>query len=135
LKEIEHFLLLYYVFFIYFLGLSLRNISNALIRFRDEKRSYVSVWNWIQRFGSCHTYKRKRASAFIIDETVIQTDNQHFCLWFCIEPIHRSVFGIYIQEERNILVANKKIHRSLYQYIENVLSILMVIRGMMNHVT
>jgi transposase-like protein len=135
LKEIEHSLLLYYVFFIYLLGLSLRNISKALIRFRDEKRSYVSVWNWIQRFGSCHTYKRKRASAFIIDETVIQTDNQHFCLWFCIEPIHRSVFGIYIQEERNIRVANKKIHRSLYQYIEKVLSILMVIRGMMNHVT
>jgi putative transposase len=107
----------------------------VLIRFRDEKRSYVSVWNWIQRFGSCHTYKRKRASAFIIDETVIQTDNQHFWLWFCIEPIHRSVFGIYIQEERNIRVANKKIHRSLYQYIENVLSILMLIRGMMNHVT
>ena len=50
--------------YLYFLGLSLRNISNALIRFRDEKRSYVSVWNWIQRFGSCHTYKRKRASAF-----------------------------------------------------------------------
>ena len=135
MKEIEHSLLLYYVFFIYLLGLSLRNISKALIRFRDEKRSYVSVWNWIQRFGSCHTYKRKRASAFIIDETVIQTDNQHFCLWFCIEPIHRSVFGIYIQEERNIRVANKKIHRSLYQYIEKVLSILMVIRGMMNHVT
>src|SRR5215204_5676116 len=104
-----------YSLYLYFLGLSLRNTSKALIKFRDDKRSYVSVWNWIQRFGSCHTYKRKRASAFIIDETVIQTDNQHFWLWFCIEPIHRSVFGIYIQEERNIRVANKKIHRSFYQ--------------------
>jgi hypothetical protein len=33
----------------------------------------VSVWNWIQRFDSSQIYnKRKRVSAFIIDETVIQ---------------------------------------------------------------
>ena len=60
-----------YSLYLYFLGLSLRNTSKALIIFRDEKRSYVSVWNWIQRFGSYTIYKRKRVSAFIIDETVI----------------------------------------------------------------
>jgi hypothetical protein len=36
---------------LYFLGLSLRNTSKALVIFRDEKRSYVSVWNWIQKFS------------------------------------------------------------------------------------
>ena len=41
-----------YSLYLYFLGLSLRNTSKALIIFKDEKRSYVSVWNWIQRFGS-----------------------------------------------------------------------------------
>jgi hypothetical protein len=62
-----------YSLYLYFLGLSLRNTSKALVIFRDEnKRSYVSVWNWIQRFGSCQIYKRKRVTAFIIDETVIQ---------------------------------------------------------------
>ena len=61
-----------YSLYLYFLGLSLRNTSKALIIFKDEKRSYVSIWNWIQRFGSCNIYKRKRVSAFIIDETVIQ---------------------------------------------------------------
>ena len=41
-----------YSLYLYFLGLSLRNTSKALVIFRDEnKRSYVSVWNWIQRFG------------------------------------------------------------------------------------
>ena len=93
-----------YSLYLYFLGLSLRN-TKALIIFRDEKRSYVSVWNWIQRFAEYPIYKRKRVSAFIIDETVIQIGNQHFWLWFCIEPIHRSVLGIYISEERNMLVA------------------------------
>jgi putative transposase len=86
-----------YSLYLYFLGLSLRNTSKALILFKDKQRSYVSVWNWIQRFGSCQIYnKRKRVSAFIIDETVIQIGNQHFWLWICIEPIHSSVLGIYL---------------------------------------
>ena len=55
-----------YSLYLYFLGLSLRNTSKALEPFKDEKRSYVSVWNWIQRFGSYPIYKRKRVTAFII---------------------------------------------------------------------
>ena len=76
-----------YSMYLYFLGLSLRNTSKALPIFRDEnKRSYVSVWNWIQRFGEYPIYKSKRISAFIIDETVIQIGNRQYWLWFCIEP-------------------------------------------------
>ena len=105
-----------YSLYLYFLGLSLRNTSKALIIFKDDKRSHVSVWNWIQRFGSLQIYKRKRVSAFIIDETVIQIGNQHFWLWFCIEPIHSSVLGIYISEERNMLVAEKFIRSLVEKY-------------------
>jgi transposase-like protein len=60
---------------------------------------------WIQRFGSCQIFnKHKRVSAFVIDETIIEIGNQHFCwLWIAIEPIHSSsVLGIYISNERNI---------------------------------
>jgi putative transposase len=105
-----------YSLYLYFLGLSLRNTSKALVIFREEKRSYVSVWNWIQRFGSSQIYKRKRISTFIIDETVIQIGNQHFWLWFCIEPVHRSVLGIHISEERNMLVAEKFIRSLVDNY-------------------
>ena len=81
-----------YSLYLYFLGLSLRNTSKALIIFKDKKRSHVSVlWNWIQRFAEYPVYKRKRVSAFIIDETVMQIGNQHFWLWIAIEPIHSSV--------------------------------------------
>jgi len=48
-----------YSLYLYFLRLSLRNTSKALTIFRDQKRRYVSVWNWIQRFGSCQIYKEK----------------------------------------------------------------------------
>jgi putative transposase len=105
-----------YSLYLYFLGLSLRNTSKALIIFKDDKRSHVSVWNWIQRFGSLQIYKRKRVSAFIIDETVIQIGNQHFWLWFCIEPIHSSVLGIYISKERNMLIAEKFIRSLVEKY-------------------
>ena len=105
-----------YSLYLYFLGLSLRNTSKALTIFKDEKRSYVSIWSWIQRFGSYTIYKRKRISAFIIDETVIQIGNQHFWLWLCIEPIHRSVLGIYISKERNMLIAEKFIRSLVEKY-------------------
>lgn len=106
-----------YSLYLYFLGLSLRNTSKALILFKDKQRSYVSVWNWIQRFGSCQIYnKRKRVTAFIIDETVIQIGSQHFWLWLCIEPIHSSVLGIYISEERNMIVAEKFIRSLVENY-------------------
>ena len=66
-----------YSLYLYFLGLSLRNTSKALVIFRDDKRSYAYIWNWIQRFGSYQIYKRKRVSAFIIDEIVIQIGNNY----------------------------------------------------------
>ena len=75
-------------------------------------------------------------SAFIIDETIIKIGSQHFWLWFCIEPIHSLVLGIYISEERNMLVAEKNLLDLLYQYMEKTYwSILMVVRGMMKRVT
>ena len=123
-----------YSLYLYFVGLSLRNTSKALVIFKDNKRSHVSVWNWIQRFAEYPIYKRKRISAFIIDETVIQIGSQHFWLWFCIEPIYNSVLGIYISEERNMIVAEKLIRSLVEKYGKHTLFILMVVHGMMRHV-
>ena len=109
-----------YSLYLYFLGLSLRNTSKALIIFKDDKRSYISVWNWIQRFAEYPIYKRKRVTAFIIDETVIQIGSQHFWLWICIEPVHKSVLGIYISEERNMLVAEKFIRSLVSNYGKHI---------------
>jgi putative transposase len=64
----------------------------------------------------CNIYKRKRISAFIIDETGIQVGNQKFWLWICIEPVYSSVIGIYISEERNMLVTEKFIRSLVAKY-------------------
>ena len=103
--------------------------------FKDEKRSHISIWNWIQRFAEYPIYKRKRISAFIIDETVIQIGNHHYWLWFGIEPVHSSVLGIYISEDRNILVAEKFIRSIVEKYGKHTEFTQMVESGMMKHVT
>ena len=110
-----------YSLYLYFRGLSLRNTSKSLEPFKCQNRSYVAVWEWIQQFGSSNVYnKHRRVSAFIIDETIIQIGKQHFWLWICIEPIYRSVLGIYISEERNMFVAERILSRPLYQGMENM---------------
>ena len=99
-----------YSLYLYFLGLSLRNTSKALVIFKDQKRSHIAVWNWIQRFSSLQIYsKRKRVSAFIIDGIIIQIGNQHFWLWIAIEPVPRTILGIYISEEKH--VCSREIHQ------------------------
>ena len=51
---------------------------------------------------------------------VIQIGNQHFWLWICIEPIHSSVLGTYISEERNMLVAEKFIRSLVSNYGKHI---------------
>ena len=102
--------------YLYFLGLSLRNTSKVLEPFNDKDRSHVAIWEWIQSFGSLKIFRRKRVSAFIIDETIIQIGGKHFWLWFCIEPIQRPVFGIHISEDRNMFVSENFIRSLISKY-------------------
>jgi transposase-like protein len=105
-----------YSLYLYFLGLSLRSTSKALLIFRDKKRSYVSIWKWIQRFSSSQIYKRKRISAFIRDETVIQFGWKHYYWWIATDPIHKTLLGIHISEGRNMLIAEKFIRSLVSKY-------------------
>ena len=75
----------------------------------------------------------KRVSTFIIDETVIQVGNPKYGLWFCIEPIHSSVLGIYISEERNMFKA-EKFFRPLVDKSGNILCIQIEVLGIQKHV-
>ena len=92
-----------YSLYLYFLGLSLRNTSNALEPFKDQKRSHVAVWNWIQRFGSYHIYKRKRVSAFIIDETIIQIGDEIFGYGFVLNQLTNLCLESTFQKKETCL--------------------------------
>ena len=58
-----------YGLYLYFLGLSFRNVSRAIEPF---VQSHVAVWEWVQKFNLKQIYPCKRISAFLIDETMIQ---------------------------------------------------------------
>jgi hypothetical protein len=104
-----------YSLYLYFLGLSLRNTSKALVIFRyKNKRSYVSVWNWIQRFGSCQNYKRKRVSAFIIDETVIEPVTSISGYGYVLSQfIVQCLESIYLSFKRKKHVCSREFHQIL----------------------
>jgi putative transposase len=60
--------------------------------------------------------------------------SQHFWLRFCIEPVHSSVLGIYISEERNMLVAEKFIRSLIDKYGKHTVYIQKVERSIQKHV-
>ena len=47
---------------------------------------------------------------------MVQKGCKHVWIWIAIEPIHKSVLGIYISEERNMFVAENFIHCLVSQY-------------------
>jgi len=59
-----------YALYLYFLGLSFQNTSKAKAPFKQ--RSHVAVWKWVQRFRPDRIYTRKKVTALVIDETMIQ---------------------------------------------------------------
>ena len=61
--------------------------------------------------------QKKKNNSIIIDETIIiKIGNQHFWLWICIEPVQKSVLGIYISKERNMFVAENFIRSLVEKY-------------------
>ncbi len=47
---------------------------------------------------------------------MIQIGNNHFWLWIGIEPVYRSVLGIFISEERNMFVVENFIGSLVSKY-------------------
>jgi len=75
-----------YDIYLYFLGLSTRNVVKALSFLHIIKRSHVAIWKWIQKYIPSQEIftKRKKILEFIVDETAIKVGMQHIWLWAAI---------------------------------------------------
>ncbi len=94
--------------YLYFLGLSTRNVAKAMFCFRKVKRSHVAIWKWIQKYHPKKILsKRKRISEFIIDETLLKVGFEFIWLWVAIEPENRQILALSISKERNMFVAER----------------------------
>ena len=57
--------------YLYFLGLSTRNVAKAMFCFRKVKRSHVAIWKWIQKYHPKKILsKSERILEYIMDETI-----------------------------------------------------------------
>jgi len=72
--------------YLYFLGLSTRNVTKALSFLHIVKRSHVSIWNWIQKYKPHKmSAKKTKTSEFIVDETAIKAGSELIWLWVAIK--------------------------------------------------
>jgi transposase-like protein len=95
--------------------LSLRKTSQRLLPL--IKRSHISIWNWIQRYKPRKIIQsRKRIAEFIIDETLIKAGNEYvWLLWIAVKSANKTVLGIRISFEMNILLAEQLFN--IYQHL------------------
>jgi putative transposase len=115
--------LIRYALYLYFIGLSLRNTSEALEPFVD--RTYVAmIWYWIQEFNPSDVFpnkKKRRIVAFIIDETMVQVGYTCAWLWVAVvEPIRHRILGVYISRHRNMLIAESILKSLIKLYGKHV---------------
>ncbi|MDN5845611.1 MAG: hypothetical protein L0H53_04980 [Candidatus Nitrosocosmicus sp.] len=82
--------------YLYFLGLSTRNVAKAMFFLHKVKRSHVTIWNWIQK---CRPKKislnRKKIEEYIVDETLIKVGSELVWLWVAIGPENRQILALF----------------------------------------
>ena len=94
--------------YLYFLGLSTRNVAKALSFLYIVKRSHVAIWNWIQKYKPQKiSIKRKKILEYIVDETLIKVGSAFVWLWVAIEPKNKRILALNISKERTMLVAER----------------------------
>ena len=98
-----------YGLYLYFLGLSLRNVVKALSYLHIVKRSHVSIWKWIQKFRHrrISSTSRNKISEYIVDETILQVGPEYIWLWVAIESENGQILAQNITQERNMLIAER----------------------------
>jgi putative transposase len=110
---------IYYTLQLYFSGLSLRKTSQRLSQFIT--RNHVSFGIGFSATNQRRYYSKpdvNKLSEFIIDETLIKVGNDYMYvwLWVAIQPTVKTILGIRISIERNMLVAEQFIQSLIRRY-------------------
>ena len=97
-----------YGLYLYFCGLSTRNLDKALSFLNIVKRNHVSIWNWIQKYHPQRiSSQRNKIYEFIIDETLFKVGSEFIWLWVAIESKNKQILALKISKERNMFVAER----------------------------
>ena len=97
-----------YGLYLYFLGLSLRNVAKAMFCLHKVKRSHVAIWNWIQKCNPKKISSEKmKIEEYVVDETLIKVGLELVWLWVAIEPENGQILAQNITQERNMFIAER----------------------------
>jgi putative transposase len=106
-----------YALYLYFLGLSFRDVSHALEPF--ERRSHAAVWQWVQRYEPQRVFDVKRIQAFLVDETYVKVGSFEAWVWVAVEPVHRYILGVYLSRHQNMIIAQLFLKSLMEKYGEH----------------
>ena len=91
-----------YGLYLYFLGLSFRNIAKALSFLKIVKISHVSIWNWIQKYKPKKSSNETIIKEYIIDETALKVGSELIWLWVVIEPKHKEILSFQFKRTKHV---------------------------------
>ena len=94
--------------YLYFLGLSFRNVAKASSFLHIVRIGHVAVWSWLQKYKPQKmSSKGKVVPQFIIDETQIRVGYELLWLWVASEPKTHAILRTKVSEEGNMIVAKR----------------------------
>lgn len=96
-----------YGLYLYFSSRSFRLAARCLESI--IKRSYVSIWKWVQKYSSLANRfvgtDRRLVKEIFVDETLLQIDGKDYWLWIAYEPaLNTCLMMMHLSRERTILV-------------------------------
>jgi transposase-like protein len=84
---------------------------------------HVAIWDWIQKYKPQRiSYRRRKITEYIVDETFIKVGSEHIWLWVVIEPKDRETLALTISKGRNTFVAERFISGLVHVYREHSVS-------------
>ena len=94
-----------YGVYLYFNSRSYRCTSRSLEHI--IKRSHVSVWKWVQKYGKVadrFKISKHQVREIFVDETLLQIDGIDYWLWIAYEPNLKRCLMMHLSRERTLFV-------------------------------
>jgi len=107
--------------YLYFLGLSTRNVAKALSFLNIVKRRHVSIWNWIQKYQPKRiSSQRNKIDELIVDEAVIKVGSELIWLWVAIDSKNKQILAQNISPKRETCLLQSAFCQILFENMESI---------------
>ena len=110
-----------YGLYLYFLGLSTRNVAKVLSFLNIVKRRHVSIWNWIQKYQPKRiSSQRNKIDELIVDEAVIKVGSELIWLWVAIDSKNKQILAQNISPKRETCLLQSAFCQILFENMESI---------------